>query len=85
MTIDPHLAELRRAKSLRLGGMSYAKIGKRLSVTGPTAKKMIAEANALRVNGMLYADMNLEEGDLYERASLPRRKHTLTMNGTRVE
>ncbi len=84
MKIDPHLAELRRAKSLRLGGMSYAKIGKRLNVTGPTVKKMIAEANLLRTKGQLFADMDAQEDDLYERASLPRRRHTLHINGVSV-
>ena len=64
--------------------MSYARIGVRLGVTGPTVKKMISEANALRLKGQLYADMNAEEDDLYERASLPRRRNTLTMNGVSV-
>ncbi len=81
MTIDPKLAELRRAKSLRLGGMSYDRIGKRMGVTGPTVKAMIAKANELRVAGQLFADMNAQEDDLYERASIPRRRHKLSLAG----
>ncbi len=84
MNIDPHLAELRRAKSLRLGGMSYRKIGQRMGVTAPTIVKMLDKANELRRAGKLYADMNAQEADIYERPSLPRRQHKLTLNGVSV-
>ena len=53
--VDPHLAELRRAKSLRLGGMSYTSIGDRLGFTWQMARKMICEANETRSQGKLFA------------------------------
>ena len=53
--IDSHLAELRRAKSPRLGGMSYTSIGDRLGFPWQMARKMIVEANDLRSQGNLYA------------------------------
>ncbi len=63
--------------------MSYAKIGKRLGYTGPTIKKMIAEANALLLAGKLYADFNARDDvhTLYTENSISKRKHRLTMNG----
>ncbi len=63
--VDPHLAELRRAKSLRLGGMSYTSIGAKMGYPWQTIRKMIAEANELRAKGQLYADLNAEEDDMY--------------------
>ncbi len=77
--IDPHLAELRRAKSLRLGGMSYTSIGDRLGYPWQTIRKMIAEANELRSQGQLYADMNVEDDDLYTVPSM--RKRLTLVNG----
>ncbi len=71
--VDKHLAELRRAKSLRLSGMAYTGIGDRMGYPWQTIRKMIAEANELRVKGELYADMNAEEVDVYARPSLPKR------------
>ena len=63
--IDQHLAELRRAKSLRLGGMAYTGIGERMGKPWQTVRKMISEANDLRSQGKLYADLNAEEPDMY--------------------
>jgi hypothetical protein len=85
--IDPHLAKLRRVKSLRLGGMSYTKIGDRMGYTGPTIKKMIAQANDLRTQGRLYADMNARDDihELYTENSISRRKHRLALNGVSVD
>ncbi len=87
MSIDPKLARMRRAKSLRLGGMSYSKIGDRMGYSGPAIKLMIERANALRTRGQLYADIN-ERDDihtLYTDNSISRRKHRLSMNGVSVE
>ncbi len=63
--VDKHLAELRRAKSLRLSGMAYTGIGDRMGYPWQTIRKMIAEANELRAKGKLYADLNVEEADMY--------------------
>ncbi len=77
--IDQHLKELRRAKSLRLGGMSYTSIGDRLGYPWQTIRKMIAEANELRSQGQLYADMNVQEDDMYTVPSI--RKRLTLVNG----
>ncbi len=77
--IDEHLAELRRAKSLRLGGMSYTSIGDRLGYPWQTIRKMIQEANELRSQGKLYADMNVQEEDMYTVPSM--RKRLTLVNG----
>ncbi len=77
--IDEHLAELRRAKSLRLGGMSYTSIGDRLGYPWQTIRKMIQEANELRSQGQLYADMNVQEDDMYTVPSV--RKRLTLVNG----
>ncbi len=77
--IDEHLAELRRAKSLRLGGMSYTSIGDRLGYPWQTIRKMIAESNELRSQGKLYADMNVQEDDMYTVPSM--RKRLTLVNG----
>ena len=77
--VDQHLAELRRAKSLRLGGMSYTSIGDRMGLPWQTARKMVSEANELRSQGQLYADMNSVEDDMYAKPSIPRR--ITIMNG----
>ncbi len=71
--VDPHLAKLRRAKSLRLGGMSYTSIGSKMGYPWQTIRVMIVEANELRAKGQLYADMNEEEVDVYARPSMPKR------------
>ena len=71
--VDPHLDELRRAKSLRLGGMPYTGIGERMGHPWQTIRKMIAEANELRAKGKLYADLDVEEDDMYDRPSMPKR------------
>ncbi len=76
--VNPHLAKLRRAKSLRLSGMSYTGIGNRMGYPWQTIRKMIQEANEIRAQGTLYADMNVEEVDMYARPSIPKR---ITISG----
>ncbi len=71
--VDHHLKELRRAKNLRLGGMSYTSIGDRMGLPWQTVRVMIVEANELRSQGKLYADLNAEEEDMYARPSMPKR------------
>ncbi len=71
--VDPHLKELRRAKSLRLGGMAYTGIGAKMGLSWQTVCKMVREANELRSTGQLYADLNTEEVDMYARPSMPKR------------
>ncbi len=77
--IDQHLKELRRAKSLRLGGMAYTGIGERMGYPWQTIRKMIQEANDLRIKGQLYADMNTQEDDMYTVPSM--RKRLTLVNG----
>ncbi len=71
--VNAHLKELRRAKSLRLGGMAYTGIGAKLGYPWQTIRKMILEANELRSKGQLFADLNAEEADMYARPSMPKR------------
>ena len=59
--LDPHLSKLRAIKRLRSGGMAWAKIARRFSVTGPTAKKLWLEAIALQKRGKLFEDINAAE------------------------
>ncbi len=77
--VDPRLAELRRAKSLRLGGMAYTGIGDRMGYPWQTIRKRIAEANELRAKGLLYADLNAEEDDMYAPARLDAGAKRLTI------
>ncbi len=76
--VSAHLAELRRAKSLRLGGMSYTSIGDRMGLPWQTVRVMIVEANELRSKGRLFADLNAEEVDMYARPSMPKRLTVVT-------
>ncbi len=76
--VDPHLAELRRAKSLRLSGMAYTGIGSKMGLPWQTVCRMVREANELRSQGKLYADLNAEEQDMYARPSMPRRLTVVT-------
>ncbi len=76
--VDPHLKELRRAKSLRLSGMAYTGIGDRMGYPWQTIARMVREANELRSQGKLYTDLNAEEADMYARPSLPKRLTVVT-------
>jgi len=73
---DPHLERLRRAKRMRTGGMTYAKIAEAVAVpNAATARNMVIEAHKLMKASKLFADLNNEESvDLYERASIERRR-----------